>query len=91
MEVKIFNDMTAYVRDVTGLIWNYIHHRDFYPDNAQLAVQPDLMACVIEDPTQCKHCDFYDLGTLISKDSQGELVPNTHAIQNMANRYYQAG
>ena len=83
--------MTAYVRDVTSLIWNYIHHREQYPENAQLAVQPELMASVIEDPTQCRHCDFYDLRTLISKDDQGGLVPNQHAIQNMANRYYQAG
>lgn len=91
MEVKLFEDMTAYVKDVTSLIWNYIHHREQYPANAQLAVQPEVMANVIEDPAQCRHCDFYDLGTLISKDAKGKLVPNTHAIENMANRYYQAG
>ena len=91
LEMKIFNDTTAYVKDVTSLIWNYIHHRELYPDNAQLAVQPELMANVIDDPSQCRHCDFYDLGTLISKDAEGRLVPNVHAIQNMANRYYVAG
>ena len=89
--MKLFDNMAAYVKDVTGLIWNYIHHRDLYPDNAQLAVQPELMASVIDDPTLCRHCDFYELATLISKDEKGRLVPNTSAIQNMANRYYEVG
>ncbi len=89
--MKLFNDTSAYMKDVTNLIWNYIRHRDLYPENAQLAVQPEIMANVIDDPSQCRFCDFYDLNTLIVKDVAGRQMPNKHAIQNMANRYFQVG
>jgi hypothetical protein len=91
MGMKLFNDTSAYMKDVTNLIWNYIRHRDLYPENAQLAVQPEIMANVIDDPSQCRFCDFYDLNTLIVKDVAGRQMPNKHAIQNMANRYFQVG
>ncbi len=51
MGMKLFNDTSAYMKDVTNLIWNYIRHRDLYPENAQLAVQPEIMANVIDDPS----------------------------------------
>lgn len=89
--MKLFNDTSAYMKDVTNLIWNYIRHRDLYPENAKLAVQPEIMANVIDDPSQCQYCDFYDLKMLIAKDGTGNQVPNELAIRNMANRYFQVG
>ena len=83
--------MSAYMGDLTNLIWNYIKNRDLYPDNAKLAVQPEIMANVIDDPSLCNYCDFYDLNMLISQDGKGKLVPNLNAIENVANRYYKAG
>lgn len=77
--------------DLNNLIWNYINNRHLYPENAQLAVQPEIMANVIDDPEQCHYCDFYDLSLFISRDMHGNPVPNELAIQNVANRYYQAG
>ena len=55
MGMKLFNDTSAYMRDVTNLVWNYIRHRDLYPENAKLAVQPEIMANVIDDPSQCQY------------------------------------
>lgn len=90
MEMKLFNDTAAYVKDLTNLIWNYIRNREQYPDNAKLAVQPEILANVIDDPAQCAYCDFYDLSLFIAKDTNGQLVPNQLAIRNVANRYYTA-
>jgi hypothetical protein len=89
--MRIFDDMKAYMGDVTSLIWNFIQHRDAYPKNAQLAVQPEVMANVIDDPAECQHCDFYDLNKLISCDSSGQPMPNHAAIHQIACRYYQVG
>ncbi len=89
--MRIFDDMKAYVGDVTGLVWNFIHHRDAYPQNAQLAVQPEVLANVIDDPAECQHCDFYDLNQLMSRDQHGRLIPNPAAIHKIASRYYQVG
>lgn len=86
--MKIFEDTTAYIKDLTNLIWNYIHNREQYPDNAQLAVQPEILANVIDDPEQCAFCDFYDLSLFISKDHEGKPIPNLIAIRNVADRYY---
>ena len=88
--MKIFNDVTSYVKDLTNLIWNYINNRHMYPENAQLAVQPEIMANVIDDPAQCHFCDFYDLNMFICQDVKGNLIPDKIAIQNIANRYYEA-
>ena len=86
--MKIFNDTASYVKDLTNLIWNYILNRDLYPDNAQLAVQPEILANIIDDPEQCAFCDFYDLSLFIAKDKEGKPVPNLLAIRNIADRYY---
>ena len=91
LEMKIFDDTVAYESDLTNLVWNYINNREQYPDNAQLAVQPEVMANVIDDPAQCMYCDFYDLNLLIRTDDTGQAVPNAMAIKNVANRYYNAG
>ncbi len=91
MEMKMFNDISSYVKDVTGLIWRYIHNKEQYPDNAQLAVQPEILTNVIDDPKQCHFCDLYDLSILIAHDSSGKPMPNHTAIQNIANRYYDVG
>ena len=91
LEMKIFNDATAYSKDLKNLVWNYINNREQYPDNAKLAVQPEIMANVIDDPAQCHFCDFFELNLFISKDTAGKLVPNDLAIQNVANRYYGVG
>ena len=86
--MRIINDIATYIKNVTELIWNFILNRDSYPSNALLAVQPELMETVIDSPDQCKHCDFYDLKMLVTKDVNGNLKPNSLAIRNMANRYY---
>ena len=91
MSMKLFNDTNTYMKDVTNLIWNYIRNRELYPENAKLAVQPEIMANVIDDPSQCRYCDFYDLNMLIVRDGNGRMTPNQLAIRNMANRYFQAG
>ena len=88
MERKIFNDTASYVKDLTNLIWHFIHNRDQYPDNAKLAVQPEILANIIDDPEQCAYCDFYDLSLLIAKDNNGRPMPNLLAIRNVADRYY---
>ena len=87
MEMKIFNDTASYVKDLTNLIWDFIHHREQYPVNAKLAVQPEVLANVIDDPEQCAYCDFYDLSLFIAQDNNGQPVPNLLAINNIANRY----
>ncbi len=86
--MKVFSDATAYSKDLKNLVWNYINNRELYPDNAKLAVQPEIMATVIDDPAFCRYCDFFELNLFISKDTTGKLVPNDVAIQNVANRYY---
>ena len=86
--MKLFEDTTAYIKDLTNLIWNYILNRELYPDNAQLAVQPEILANIIDDPEQCSFCDFYDLSLFIAKDKEGKPVPNLLAIRNIADRYY---
>lgn len=86
--MKIFNDAKAYIKDLTNLIWNYILNRDLYPANAKLAVQPEIMANVIDDPSQCRYCDIYDLNLLICHDRTGNPQPNMMAIKNVANRYF---
>ena len=82
--MKLFEDTTAYIKDLTNLIWDYILNRDLYPDNAQLAVQPEILANIIDDPEQCAFCDFYDLSLFIAKDKEGKPVPNLLAIRNIA-------
>ena len=89
--MRIFDDIKEYMGDVTNLVWNFIQNRDAYPQNAQLAVQPEVLANVIDDPAECQHCDFFDLNQLIVCDQNGRLVPNPVAIHKMASRYYQVG
>ena len=85
--MRIINDIATYIKNVTELIWNFILNRDSYPSNALLAVQPELMETVIDSPDQCKHCDFYDLKMLVTKDMNGNLTPHSLAIRNTAHRY----
>lgn len=86
--MRIINDIAAYIKNVTELIWNFILNRDSYPENALLAIQPELMETVIDNPQECKGCDFYDIKMLLSVDAKGNLKPNELAIRNMANRYF---
>ncbi len=86
--MKKFDDIKAYIVNVTELIWNFILHPEAYPSNASLVVQPELMETVIDNPNECKYCDFYNLNLLMQRDSRGRMVPNRCAIANMARRYY---
>lgn len=87
--MKLIKDITSYVKDLTELIWNFILHRDHYPDNALLCVQPEVMANVIDDPTQCRHCDVYDPKLLIKPGHDGQPIPDHAAIKRVAQRYYE--
>lgn len=86
--MKIFNDITAYIKNVTDLLWDFINHREQYPKNALLAVQPEVMVTVIDNPEDCKECDFYDPMTLMDKDREGQLKPSKKNIFKMASRYF---
>lgn len=86
--MRKFNDIRTYTVNVTELIWNFIRHPEAYPSNASLVVQPELMETVIDNPEECKYCDYYNINMLVERDSQGNMVPNSYAIANMARRYY---
>ncbi len=86
--MRKFNDIRTYIVNLTELIWNFIRHPEAYPKNALLAVQPDLMETVIDNPNECKYCDFYNLNLLVERDNQGNMVPNNGAIAQLARRYY---
>ena len=66
----------------------FIRHPEAYPQDALLAIQPDLMETVIDNPSECNYCDFYNLNLLVERDSQGNMVPNRGAIAQLARRYY---
>ncbi len=89
--MEIYHNVNDYMNDLTNLVWNYINYPEQYPENAQLAVQPEIMVNVIDDPSQCKYCDFYNIDMLICKDNMGQTVPNVFAIKKVANRYYNVG
>ena len=86
--MRRFSDIKSYMKDVTEIIWRYIRNMESYPKNALLAVQPDIMATVIDSPDQCRQCEFYALNLFISKVQRGQLMPNTVAIARMAHKYY---
>ncbi len=44
----------------------------------------ELGETVIDDPTVCRECEFYDISSFIKKDERGLLAPNVIAIQNLA-------
>lgn len=90
MDYRHFKDFGAYAKNITELIWNYIAHRDLFPHNAKLAIQPDINEVIIENPDECRNCDFYELHNFISITEQGGLIPNEAAIRLLANRYYPA-
>ncbi len=81
-------NISAYVSNVTDLIWHYIKNTAAYPKNAVLAVQKEIRETVIENPDDCRDCDFYDLKTFIRKAPNGAIQPNMLAIQNLAYRFY---
>nr|MBP7471696.1 hypothetical protein [Prevotella sp.] len=82
--MKRVMDIKSYVSNVTALIWHYIKHTAFYPSNSKLVVQKELGETVIDDPTVCRECEFYDISSFIKKDERGLLAPNVIAIQNLA-------
>lgn len=86
--MKIISDLTSYIKDLTELIWSFIRHRDSYPENACLCIQPEVMASVIDNPEECRHCDIYDPKLLIHKGGDGRMVPDMVAIERVAQRYY---
>ncbi len=81
--------ITAYVSNVNELLWNYIKNKAAYPNNAVLAVQKELKETVIENPADCRNCEFYDLRNFIRQDSTGTQEPNMLAIRNLAYRFYE--
>ena len=81
-------NISAYVSNVTDLLWNYIKHNAAYPKNAVLAVQREIRETVIENPDDCRDCDFYDLKAFIRKTPDGRMQPNLVAIQTLAYRFY---
>lgn len=86
--MKIYKDIRGYIRDLTNLVWTYIHHRSAFPANAMLAVQPELACNVIDSPDNCRNCDFYAPELLITHNAAGASVPNKSVIRNIARRYY---
>jgi hypothetical protein len=90
MKQKRIKDIKSYVRNVTELIWHYITNRDLYPKDSKLAVQPEIHETIIDNPSLCKNCDFYDLKKFIRRDAKGKLIPNMDEISNLAMHYYLA-
>lgn len=86
--MRRFKNIKSYIKDVTELIWNYIRHKNYYPQHALLAVMPELMETVIDHPNNCKECEFYAIDQFISTDLYGRQSPNHAAIERMAGRYY---
>lgn len=85
---KKIGDLSTYIKEVTEILWRYIHNIDLYPKNVLLAVQPELMETVIDTREACSKCEFYALSQLIYKDSKGRMAPNRTAIEKMAGKYY---
>lgn len=88
MNMKINKDIKSYIRDLTSLVWNYIHYRTAYPANVVLAVQRELAYNIFEVPENCRGCDFYAPALLLTRNDQGAVVPNRTMIRTIANRYY---
>jgi len=89
MNYSRFKDIASYIGNITELIWDYITNRHQYPDNAKLAVQPEVSEVVIDNPSNCHGCDFYEVKNFISIDPTGHFHPNEAAIQLLAGKYYQ--
>ena len=88
MNMKINKDIKSYIRDLTSLVWNYIHYRTAYPANVVLAVQRELAYNIFEVPENRRGCDFYAPALLLTHNDQGAVVPNRTMIRTIANRYY---
>ena len=88
MVQRRFQDIKAYIVNVTELIWNYITYRDSFPKGVKLAVLPGINETVIDMPYNCNGCEFYDLNMFIMKDSSGFSKPSMKAIRRMAQRYF---
>lgn len=85
---KRFEDIASYIKEVTDIIWKYIGNMESYPKNAWLAIQPELMATVIDVKEACRRCEFYPLSQVIDKAADGVLTPNALAIERIAEKYY---
>ncbi len=90
MNLKINKDIKSYIHDLTDLVWNFIRNRAIYPANAVLAVQRELACNVFDSPDNCRECDFYAPGLLITHNDKGSVVPNYAMIKSIAKRYYGA-
>lgn len=86
--MKRIKTIASYVSNVTELIWHYIKNTTFYPSNSKLVVQKEIGETVIDDPSNCNGCEFYEINRFIKQDNKGTLVPNTIAIQDLAYKYY---
>lgn len=86
--MRMIDNIANYVKDLTEMVWSFINHRERFPKEAQLCVQPELMVNVIDDPRKCRYCDVYDLKMLIHENPNGKMVPNQGAIERVAQRYY---
>jgi hypothetical protein len=88
MNMKINKDIKSYIHDLTNLVWDYIRYRASFPANTVLAVQRELACNVFDTPDNCRGCDFYAPGLLLTHNDKGAVVPNHTMIRNIANRYY---
>ncbi|MBM6993936.1 MAG: hypothetical protein I3J02_11855 [Prevotella sp.] len=86
-----FGDIKSYIRELTDILWRYIHNIENYPKNALLAIQPELMTTVIDSRDACQKCDFYSITQLVERNSYGRLTPNRMAIERLAEKYYPNG
>ncbi|KGI60819.1 hypothetical protein [Prevotella sp. S7 MS 2] len=85
---KRFQDAKSYIVNLTELIWNYIRHRDWFPEGSLLAIQPEIIEVVIELPANCNGCELFDPQLFIRRNALGYAVPNMQAIRQLARRYY---
>ncbi|MCH3995319.1 MAG: hypothetical protein LKG14_04555 [Prevotella sp.] len=80
--------MTSFITNLTSLIWDYIAHPSRYPLNSKLLIEPILGETVIDDPTQSRGCEQYDLNYFVSKNEHGSVKPNSKSIKKLAKKLY---
>ncbi|MDD6553049.1 MAG: hypothetical protein PUF37_05620 [Prevotellaceae bacterium] len=81
-------DAKSFIIEVANLIGRYLRDICDYPRNAQLIVQPLLLETVIDDPTNSRDCENYDIRQFVKTNRQGNFVPNMKTIKNLASRYF---
>ena len=91
MKERKMKTIKEYVSMVTSLIKFYLSNLSSFPRNAKLLVQRELGETVIDDPTQCRGCDHYNLDDFVKRGHDGYPAPNVQAIAQMASHYYRQG